>query len=195
MILDFTLKKEPSTGRGLYAVKPIRKGSLICECPLLIVPTPHKKRVERTPLIDYTFDINGKLAIPLGYGGLFNHHQDNNVEWGLVDDDLLEFRAVKNISPDEQLFINYGYEPIKVSPARLQEFKHRYENRATVLSNKPDETTLHTIRDWASVQTTPWKVETMIKKLRLKKEPTAELNYLVQDEYLVKVGDSYAWVG
>jgi hypothetical protein len=198
MLLDFTLKQHPKMGRGLFATRPIKEGRLICQCPLLTVPQQHAESIKQTSVVDYTFNVDDTLVIPLGYGALFNHSFDHNVAWEPVEDDMFEFIAVRDIDPDEQLFINYGYQPENKSLERANVINHKPSRRqARILANNAtlDLPLLERIRDWASTKHSPWKLETLMKVLKLTTPPTAELRYLVQDEYLSLIGDAYVWIG
>ena len=59
----------------------------------------------------YWFDFNSKnYAIALGLGSLFNHSVNENV-MAIIDEknNVISFKALKDILPKEQLFLNYGY--------------------------------------------------------------------------------------
>ncbi|MFM2010791.1 MAG: hypothetical protein RLZZ479_1182, partial [Bacteroidota bacterium] len=48
-------------------------------------------------------------AIPLGYGGIYNHSDNNNCQFmNDMDNGLLYIITLKNINAGEQLLVNYG---------------------------------------------------------------------------------------
>jgi SET domain-containing protein len=54
-------------------------------------------------------DESAYYSLPLGWGSIFNHADEHNTEyWHDTERDLIVFHTIKDVSADEQLFINYG---------------------------------------------------------------------------------------
>ena len=94
-------------GRGVYASESILKGEIIEICQLLLIP--HQEAIDS--LDPYVFTFNKKyLAVVLGNGSLFNHHNHPNAFcYFEFKEKLLVFEAKKDIHIGEEIFINYGY--------------------------------------------------------------------------------------
>jgi SET domain-containing protein len=95
-------------GRGVFAVRSIRSGSVVDQCPLLYVSD------DDTPvggtLMDYVFDAEGGGAwLALGLISLMNHHDQPNAAAELdADAQWITVRALCDIDIDEEVFIDYG---------------------------------------------------------------------------------------
>ena len=104
-------------GHGVFATEHIPADTTLEEC--------HYLRVEKEDcsgiINDYVYNMEPDpgaseaeseyYSLPLGYGSIFNHDNDHNTEyWHDTDRDLIVFHTIRDISPGEQLFINYGKE-------------------------------------------------------------------------------------
>ena len=98
------------TGRGVFAGKDYLKGEVIERCPLVIEDKPNI--LEKTTLGDYYWahQTNPKKGVvALGLCSLYNHSDDNNVNnYQDLKNDLMIFKANKNIKKGEEMFIHYG---------------------------------------------------------------------------------------
>lgn len=93
-------------GRGVFATRPFTAGAIVEDAPCVEIPAD-----QHSPLIDYVFrspNVGFHLLVT-GYGMLYNHDEDANVE---VDRSQcparMLFRAVRDIEAGEELFIHYG---------------------------------------------------------------------------------------
>jgi hypothetical protein len=58
---------------------------------------------------DYIFELDDDYSlIAFGYCSMYNHVDDNNAEWEILNDNQLVIKASKNIKKGEEIFINYG---------------------------------------------------------------------------------------
>jgi SET domain-containing protein len=100
-------------GRGIIAERDIQKGEQITNCELLVLDAKDTELVNKTDLQWYTFvfdKANKKDCLVLGDGEIFNHADEANVLYGLIDWDgrkLMRFQAARDIKKGEQLFIDY----------------------------------------------------------------------------------------
>lgn len=106
------VKKTKNMGRGVFATKNIKLGQIILEDDLLVF-----SQEDRTvPFIFYDFLYDGtKSAVALGISSLFNHSENPSVDYNIKKSKTIPkivIHALRNIKKGEQLFINYGYDPI-----------------------------------------------------------------------------------
>lgn len=97
--------------RGVFATAPFKKGEVVEICPVVIVPKKQERLIDKTHLINYYF-IWGKQnqpAIALGYGSLYNHSYNPNIEYEEnVKKKVIVFTALRNIKKGEELVSNYN---------------------------------------------------------------------------------------
>jgi uncharacterized protein len=95
-------------GRGVFATRGFEAGELVERCPTLEMP-----RSDVTGLLnDYIFSSvnDGHVVVVLGYGMLYNHSADANLEHLQEDPSAIEFYALRDIEPGEELTIDYDTE-------------------------------------------------------------------------------------
>ena len=95
-------------GRGIFATKDIRKGTLVEKSQLIFFPRKEEKYIEKTILADYYFEYDQKLnAIALGNGSLYNHNRQDNIIF-IQKNKMIYFYAIKNIKKGEELLLDYN---------------------------------------------------------------------------------------
>lgn len=100
-------------GRGVIAERDIKLGEVITNCEILVLSPEDTLKVNETDLRWYvfTYDKNTKQdCLVMGDGEIFNHDDNANVLYGLVEWDkrkLMRFQASRDIKKGEQLFIDY----------------------------------------------------------------------------------------
>ena len=107
------VKKVIGKGRGVFARRAIKKGSIIERVPVVLVPVADIADGTNNPsLARFCFTRNKTtVAIALGYGSLYNHSYKPNARY---DDDAaaqMIFTAVRDIAADEEITINYNGAP------------------------------------------------------------------------------------
>ena len=105
MTRGLAVKKGPH-GRGVFATRRFAKGELVESCPTIELADG-----EVTGLLDdyvYTSITDGDVLVVLGYGMLYNHSADPNLEYVQDDPSILKFHALRAVSPGEELTIDYG---------------------------------------------------------------------------------------
>ncbi|HUF32685.1 MAG TPA: SET domain-containing protein [Acidimicrobiales bacterium] len=100
-------------GNGVFAARAFETGDLVERAPVLVCPAPQESLLEETDLWGFYFDWGGgAVAIALGFGSLYNHawrancRYEHDVELGIVD-----FYAVRPITPGEEVTVNYTGDP------------------------------------------------------------------------------------
>lgn len=104
----------------MYAGREISSGTTIDVCAVLVLdPTENTEHVGKTNLYNYTYNWpsirpNGTStktqAVVFGLGSMFNHSsEDQNVGWMRdLENELVVYRAVRDIREGEELCISYG---------------------------------------------------------------------------------------
>lgn len=102
-------KSSPSRmGYGVFAKRDIEKAEIIEECYFISLISTWEKVDE--VLKDYVFSVRqGDPVAVLGSGMIYNHsNKDYNVCYRSdKENKIFIFKAVKDISKDEELFIDY----------------------------------------------------------------------------------------
>ena len=95
-------------GRGVFAARRFREGEVVEVCPTVLVGEDDANGVVR----DYVFGARqkGKVLLVLGYAMLYNHSDDPNLFHRSAGRMLIEFVALRDIEPDEELTHDYGPE-------------------------------------------------------------------------------------
>ena len=99
-------------GRGVISNVPFKEGDKVLIAPG--IPINERDLSHNSLLRSYIFDdYKGGYILALGYGSLFNHDENPNLTYRPVNGTDIEFVAERNINPGDELFINYGYNPIQ----------------------------------------------------------------------------------
>lgn len=103
-----------SKGRGVFTRNGISKGQLIEACPVLLFDDEeHARHIDATPLSNYYYRWkDGINALALGYGSLYNHSYHPNAFYSKnYYNHTLEIVALRDITPGEEILINYNGDP------------------------------------------------------------------------------------
>lgn len=95
-------------GRGVFAARRFVEGDVVEVCPTVEVPSSEVIGTLR----DYVFDSvnDGARVLVLGYGMLYNHSPNPNVEYVQDEPSTVTFLALRTIRPGDELTIDYGEE-------------------------------------------------------------------------------------
>lgn len=106
------IKTTKSSGRGVFANIKIEKGEIIEISPLIIIPFFDLKKLNKTIISYYWYFFTKKeCAIGLGLSSLYNHSDDNNSEFVILNKfKMIKIIATKEIKKGEEVRINYGYD-------------------------------------------------------------------------------------
>lgn len=104
-------------GYGVFTEKPIAKGQLIERCYCIKTGSPSPDHVGKD-LMDYVFNYpkddlieNGAVhVLPLGFGCIYNHDNNNNATWYDTKDIPFhfDFIAERDIAAHEEICTFYG---------------------------------------------------------------------------------------
>ena len=102
-------------GRGVFALRPFKKGELIEAAPVIAMPQSERKYVRKTKLDDYFFnwgESKKEPAICLGYGSLYNHSYTPNARFiNNLKNETIDFYAIRDIEKGEEITVNYNGDP------------------------------------------------------------------------------------
>jgi SET domain-containing protein len=109
------IKRNQKKGRGVFSQESIKRGEIIEESQLILIPESELG----DELSRFVFAYDKKtVAIPLGNGSLYNHSEQPNVTTYFdFKRQVLIFEALEDIPSSRELLIDYGY---------TQEEKRRY---------------------------------------------------------------------
>ena len=111
------MKNTDKYGRGIFADRYIKKGELIEEAPVIIIPKEEWKQMRKSVLLNYVFRWGKDKAIALGYGSLFNHSFTPNAKYITnIKNQTIDFYARKDIQKEEEILVNYNGDPSDQSP-------------------------------------------------------------------------------
>ena len=94
-------------GHGVLSCDYIDAGEIVEECPYIEL---EDDAVKISQLNDYLFRIDdGKYALALGAGSLYNHKNQPNIKYEIDEDKkVIRFIATREIIPSEELYVSYG---------------------------------------------------------------------------------------
>ena len=101
------VKKSPTgAGRGVFALRSFEKGEEIERCPMLVAEPGRGDDLE-SGADGYVFGWgDGRTALALGFGSLYNHRYEPNATTTEVRDELI-ISATRKISVGDEIYINY----------------------------------------------------------------------------------------
>lgn len=108
-IADSNIK---NAGRGILSTQSIAEGELIERCPIIFLTEKDYPLAKQTTLLNYYFlnENEDRSAIALGYGSLYNHSYTPNATYKkYLEEGYIDFVAIKNIVPGEEITVNYNY--------------------------------------------------------------------------------------
>ncbi len=101
--------KIAEAGEGVYSKIFIPKDTIIEKANVIPIPSTN---VDNTPIIDYVFNNpykNGEFLIAFGFGSMYNHSDNPHLTYAYCkDENKLIFTAIKDIEPNEEIYISYG---------------------------------------------------------------------------------------
>ena len=100
-------------GRGVFAARRFGVGEVVEECPVLVIRKPYEALHRELKTFAFYWEVPGvkaaAQALAFGYGSLYNHANPANMRYEAdAEARLMRFVAVREISPDEELTINYN---------------------------------------------------------------------------------------
>jgi len=98
-------------GRGVFTAEAIPREDVFEIAHVIEIPPEELPIIHKSALHDYYFlwgENLDRCVIALGFGSLYNHKIDANATFILdLDKGTIDFIAVKDIKPGEEITINY----------------------------------------------------------------------------------------
>jgi SET domain-containing protein len=109
---DICVRLTPDRGRGVFALRDFAAGELIEAAPVIHLPGPQYKLLNKTGLKDYYFKWEkGRLAVALGFGSIYNHSEAPNAEFLCHPPTMtIRFTTSKPIPAGEEILVDYDCE-------------------------------------------------------------------------------------
>ncbi len=109
-------------GRGVFARRAFLEGEIIERVPVVTLPVADIKNAEGwVGLAGYCYHWgDGKAALALGYGSLYNHSYQPNARYDDVGRLTKVFSALRDINAGEEITVNYNGEPADKQPMGFQ---------------------------------------------------------------------------
>ncbi|KAF9481206.1 hypothetical protein BDN70DRAFT_912372 [Pholiota conissans] len=105
------IKSTRDKGRGVYASRLIPRNTLVEVSPVLLFSKDEYEKYGKHTIIDhYSFKWpDGRLALALGLGSIFNHSHSPNTSYTRDTKlDCIMYTTVHDVQPGEELCIYYG---------------------------------------------------------------------------------------
>ncbi len=107
------VKRARGKGRGVFARRPILRGEVFETCPMLVLPAGSIEDFS-AGFGPYVFEWGeGRLALALGYGSLYNHSYRPNARYDDVGPQSQAFTALRDIVAGEEITVNYNGDPCR----------------------------------------------------------------------------------
>lgn len=103
------VRRSPLHGLGVFARTTIRAGAVVERCPVLLLEPEDADQLATGSLSGHLYDWgDGRAAVALGYGSLYNHDHEPNAEYASHEDPAeIVIVARRDIGAGEELFIDY----------------------------------------------------------------------------------------
>jgi uncharacterized protein len=112
------VRKSPGKGRGVFARKDIKKGTVFETVPMIVFANDE---CEGTKMATYVFEwTKTTSAIALGYGSLYNHSYQPNARYYDGRGQTKIFMALRDIKAGEEITVNYNGNPKKTDPVSFE---------------------------------------------------------------------------
>jgi len=107
-------------GRGVFTAFQIKKGDVIEICNVIELQPFELPIIHKTTLHDFYFlwgPSQETCVLALGYGSLYNHAVQANAEYVLdLENKTIDFLAISDIAPGEEITVNYHGEDGDTTP-------------------------------------------------------------------------------
>lgn len=91
--------------RGVFSNRDYKAGDIIEVCPCI----KSKKEFIKDIMLDYVFTYDDEHSlIGFGYCSMYNHSDDYNALWTVLNDKQIKVYATKDIKKGDEIFISYG---------------------------------------------------------------------------------------
>jgi SET domain-containing protein len=121
---EVVIRPAPGKGRGVFATGFFASGTIIEECPVIVLTPEDRPRIDETEIFHYYLawgPEERQAAIVLGWGSLYNHSFEPNARYVKdLDQHVLEVVALRDIEPGEEITVNSNGDPTSRKPVWLE---------------------------------------------------------------------------
>jgi SET domain-containing protein len=118
------MKNTNKYGRGIFAIRNIKKGEFIEEAPVIVIPKSEWQLMRKSLLSNYVFRWEEDKALALGYGSLYNHSYTPNASYHTnIENKSIDFYAREDIQEKEEITVNYNGDSKDQSPLWFEVIK------------------------------------------------------------------------
>lgn len=103
------IESSPKGGYGVFTSELLSKGTEIEVARLLPLKPYDREKMKELAHYDYNYS-DDTTCIVFGFGSLYNHSADTNIQYHIDDKDLMHYATTRDVEPGEELFVNYGDE-------------------------------------------------------------------------------------
>jgi hypothetical protein len=107
-------------GRGVVAIKNIKKGELIERCPVVFLSEKEVNFFKSPSAVLHFYYLwqyaTNKYCLMLGYGSIYNHSLSPNADIYYdtkIPKNYLTIKAIKNIKAEEEIVYDYEFDDNK----------------------------------------------------------------------------------
>jgi uncharacterized protein len=104
------LKPAGIKGLGVFSLRRFHSGEIVERAPVIVLPDPQWQLLNLTALQHYYYYWDSdSVAIASGFGSFYNHSDTPNAKCiKRVDEQIMEWTAIRDIEADEEINIQYG---------------------------------------------------------------------------------------
>ena len=111
------VKQTARKGRGVFAREFIPAETVIERVPVLVLPDDDISYAKDSVLQHYVYEWGrGTICVALGCGSIYNHSFTPNARYDDVGRQTKVFTALRDISPGEEITINYNGDEDDLTP-------------------------------------------------------------------------------
>lgn len=103
------IDSSPKGGYGVFTSELLSKGTEIEVAKILPIAPYDREKLKELAKYDYNYS-DDTTCIAFGFGSLYNHSSDYNLEYRIDDVDLMHYTTLRDVEAGEELFVNYGDE-------------------------------------------------------------------------------------
>jgi SET domain-containing protein len=101
---NIKIRESSKGGRGIFATRDYQKDEIIEVCPLI-----HQEDNFQGLMRDYLFTYkDNKKAVAFGYCSMYNHDDNNNASWSIINSEQMKITANREIKAGEEICVSYG---------------------------------------------------------------------------------------
>src|SRR5687768_4628123 len=105
------VKRVKGKGRGVFALRDVKRDTLIECVPVILMPVKHIVDGLENPWLNkcaFLWRTKEHVAVPLGFGPIYNHSYSPNADYCWGDGLEMHYYAIRDIKEGDEICINYN---------------------------------------------------------------------------------------